>query len=276
MTALLGLATAVSWAFSNLYTHRLSRLALPRAVVMAGIIAVAVACLAPAALVADRLEGPWTAAGLGWPVAAGVFGVAALFLLVRALGVGSLSVVAPIIALEGGIAVILAVIIGERPSPLQLVLMTVAVVGAALVSMEPGRRTAAGALPAALSAFFFAAAWVSIGMSELPALTTVAVTRGTSLLLLLPLVLLAGRAVIPPRSSIRPLLACGILDAVGYVTFAFATALGSVAIASVAAAQWTTVAAIIGITILRERLRAVQYVGIVLTIAAVTALVLAA
>jgi drug/metabolite transporter (DMT)-like permease len=46
-------------------------------------------------------------------------------------------------------------------------------------------------------------------------------------------------------------------------------------VASVAATQWTTAAAIIGITILRERLRPIQYAGIVVTLVSVSALVIA-
>lgn len=275
MTALLGLITAVSWAFSNLFTHRLSRLELEMPVVVTGIIGVACAALVPLALLVDGAAGPWTPDALAWPVLGGGCATAGLFLLVRALSVGSLSVVAPIIAVEGGIAAGFSVALGERPSAAQVALMAVAILGAVLVSLEPGRRTAAGAIPAALSAIAFAAAWVAIGMSELPSLTTVAVTRTTSLLLVLPIALLVCRRRVPPRAAIPPFLWCGLLDALGYVTFGIATAVGSIAIASVAATQWTTAAAIIGIVILRERLRRIQYVGIVVTICAVSALVLA-
>lgn len=274
MTALLGLVTAVSWAFSNLFTHRLSRLQLEFPVVMAGILGVATAALIPIALIADQGEGPWTLHALLWPVAGGASAVAGLFLLVRALSVGSLSVVAPIIAVEGGIAAGLSVVLGERPSALEVALMAVAIIGAVLVSMGPGRRTAAGAIPAALAAIAYAVAWVAIGMSELPSLTTVAVSRSTSLLLVLPIVLIACKSPIPPRASIAPFLWCGLLDALGYVTFGIATSIGSIAIASVAATQWTTAAAIIGIVILKERLQRIQYAGIVVTLSAVTALVI--
>lgn len=274
MTALLGLVTAVTWAFSNLFTHRLSRLEIEFPVVVAGILGVATAALVPLALIVDRGEGPWTATALAWPVVGGISATAGLFLLVRALSVGSLSVVAPIIAVEGGIAAALSVALGERPSAAQVAMMAVAIVGAVLVSMGPGNRTAAGAIPAALGAFAYAVAWVAIGMSELPSMTTIAVQRGTSLVLVLPLVLLLCSSRIPPRASLAPFLWCGLLDAAGYVTFALATAVGSIAVASVAATQWTTAAAVIGIVILKERLQRIQYVGVVVTLAAVSALVL--
>ena len=275
MTAILGLITAVSWAFSNLFTHQLSRLKIEQTVVMAGIIGVATLALVPVAIVVDYGNVTFTVENLAWSVLGGVFSVFGLLTLVRALSVGSLSVVAPIIALEGGIAVVMSVALGERPSLLQYALMATAVLGAMVVSLEPSRRTVAGAIPAVLSAISFAAAWVSVGMSDLPSLTTVAVTRGTGFVIVLALVLVFAKQRVPPRASIVPFLACGLLDALGYVTFGLATAVGSIAVASVAATQWTTAAAIIGITILRERLRPIQYAGIVVTLVSVSALVIA-
>lgn len=253
-------------AFSNLFTHRLSRLELEFPVVVAGILGVATVALVPLAVIVDRGAGPLTVAALAWPVLGGISATAGLFLLVRTLSVGSLSVVAPIIAVEGGIAAALSVLLGERPSTAQVAMMAVAIVGAVLVSMGPGNRTAAGAIPAALGAFAYAVAWVAIGMSELPSMTTIAVQRGTSLVLVLPLVLLLCRSRIPPRASLPPFLWCGLLDAAGYVTFALATAV----------VHWVaaTDAAVIGIVILKERLQRVQYAGIVVTLAPVSALVL--
>lgn len=273
MSVVLGLATAIAWAFSNMFTLRLARLELDQTVVMAGILGVATAALVPVALIVDRGAGPWSVAALAWPFGAGVSAVVALLMLVRALSVGSLSVIAPIIALEGGIAAAMSIALGERPSGLEVVLMAVAIVGAVLVSLEPGRRTTAGAGAAVLSAIGFAGAFVGIGMSAFPALTTVAITRGVSFAIVLPLVLVFAGTRVPPRSSLGPFLGCGLLDALGYATFAFATAVGSIAVASVAATQWSTVAAIIGIVVLRERLRTPQYVGIAVTLTAVSALV---
>ena len=62
MTAILGLITAVSWAFSNLFTHQLSRLKIEQTVVMAGIIGVATLALVPVAIVVDYGNVTFTAA----------------------------------------------------------------------------------------------------------------------------------------------------------------------------------------------------------------------
>ena len=270
MTVLLALVTAFSWAFANVFTQRATRTATPAAVIMFWVLAVTTAAVLPFALAVDRLEGPWTPAGLAWPVAGGLLADVGFFLLIRALSAGSLAVVAPIIALEGGIATAMSVLLGERPSAAQYALLVVAVAGAVLVALEPGRRTAAGALPAAAAAVAYAGALVALGQSDLPDLTTVGVTRATSLLAIAPMFLLVRR--LPTRANVWPIVWCGLLDAVGFAFFAFAASIGPLSVASVTATQWGTAAALIGIIGMRERLFANQYIGIAVTLVAVTGL----
>ena len=104
----------------------------------------------------------------------------------------------------------------------------------------------------------------------MPALTTVGVTRATSLLVIVPAFLLV-RA-LPTRGNVWPIIWCGVLDAVGFAFFAYAAAIGPLSVASVTATQWGTAAALIGIIGMRERLHPNQYVGIAVTLVAVTGL----
>ena len=271
MAVVLGLVTAIAWAFANVFTQRAARVERSPVLIMFWVLAICTAAILPIALLVDGGEGPWTLRALAWPVAAGIAANVGFFLLLRALRSGNLSVVAPIIALEGGIATLLSIGLGERPTLLTGVLLVVAVIGTVLVSLEPGRRTAAGALPAIAASAVYAIALVGLGMSDLPELTTVAVTRTTSVLVILPVFLIAVRR-LPARDSAVPIAACGLLDGVGFVAFAFAAAAGPLSVASVTATQWGTVAALIGIVGLRERLHANQYVGIAVTLLAVTGL----
>lgn len=270
MVVLFGLVTAFSWAFANVFTQKASRTQTKPAVIMFWILVVTTAAVLPFALVVDRLEGPWTPAGLAWPVLAGVLADVGFFLLLRALTKGSLSVVAPIIALEGAAATLLSIALGERPSGIQYLLLGVAVVGAVLVALEPGRRTAAGAPEAALAALAYAGVLVALGQSNLPDLTTVGITRGVSVLAILPAFLLVRE--LPKRVNVYPILWCGLLDAVGFAFFAFAASIGPLSVASVTATQWGTAAALIGIIGMRERLFTNQYIGIAVTLIAVTGL----
>ena len=271
MAVLLGLVTAIAWAVANVFTQRAARVEHSPILIMFWVLAICTTAVLPVALIVDGGEGPWTLRALAWPLAAGLSANVGFFLLLRALRSGNLSVVAPIIALEGGIATVMSIGLGERPTLLTGALLLVAVVGTVLVSLEPGRRTAAGALPAIGASAVYAIALVGLGMSELPELTTVAVTRLTSVLLVLPIFLIAVRRP-PSRESAGPIAACGLLDGVGFVAFAVAAAAGPLSVASVTATQWGTVAALIGIVALRERLHPNQYVGIVVTLAAVTGL----
>ena len=111
---------------------------------------------------------------------------------------------------------------------------------------------------------------VALGQSQLPDLTTVGVTRLTSVLVILPAFLLVRE--LPKRTNLYPILWCGILDAVGFAFFAFAASVGPLSIASVTATQWGTAAALIGIIGMRERLFTNQYIGIAVTLLAVTGL----
>ena len=106
MTVLFGLVTAFAWAFANVLTQQVTRTKTKPAVIMFWVLIVTTAAVLPLALIVDHLEGPWTIEGLAWPVAAGVLADVGFFLLLRALRKGSLSVIAPIIALEGGVATI--------------------------------------------------------------------------------------------------------------------------------------------------------------------------
>ena len=273
MTVLFGLVTAFAWAFANVFTQQVTRTKTKPAVIMFWVLTVTTAAVLPFALIVDQLEGPWTIEGLAWPVAAGVLADVGFFLLLRALSKGSLSVIAPIIALEGGLATIFSIALGERPSALMYALIVVAVIGAVLVALEPGRRTAAGAPEAILAAVAYAGVLISLGQSELPDLTTVGVTRGVSVLVILPAFLIVRQ--LPSRINVYPILWCGLLDAVGFGCFALAASIGPLSVASVTATQWGTAAALIGIIGMRERLFVNQYIGIAVTLIAVTGLGLA-
>ncbi len=80
---------------------------------------VLIACtlvLVPCALFVDGTTGPWTLRALAPPLAAGVLANIGFLLLLHALKSGSLSVVAPIIAIEGGAAAAISMLLGEPPS----------------------------------------------------------------------------------------------------------------------------------------------------------------
>ena len=73
---------------------------------------------------------PITAAAVGWGAFAGCFGVLGAILFYRALAQGAMTVVAPVTAVtSAAIPVVVGLISGERPPPLQLVGVVCALAG---------------------------------------------------------------------------------------------------------------------------------------------------
>ncbi len=227
-----------------------------------------------AALVVDGTEGPFGWRSLLVPAFAGICGNAGFLLLATALKHGNISVVVPIMALEGGIATVFSIALGERPPPLALGLIAVAVIGTLLVGYQRGgeSRAAKGAVWAILAACGYAAMLVALAHTDQPAFTSAALSRTFATVTALPLLLMVRNA--SPRGVMPSLLLIGALDALAISTYAIAASIGPASIAAVTAAQFGTAAAVIAIIFLRERLRWTQYAGIGVTMVAVSGLAL--
>ena len=133
----------------------------------------------------------------------GLFGAVAVLSFYRALAVGTMSIVAPIVATSAIVPVLAGVLDGERPGVLQWIGIALALGGVVLASLEPAatRRTRAQALKLALLAA------LCIGLSlvfldraaEHDALTGVAAARAVAVPVLI-VVRAAGRR---PRALAR-------------------------------------------------------------------------
>ena len=273
MTALFGLLTAFTWASMNIPLQRNAR-RMDQRVMLFWILLFGTGLVIAAALAVDGLAGPFGWRSLLVPALAGVCGNAGFLLMTTGLKNGNISVVIPIMALEGGIAVVFSILLGERPGPTALALIAVAVVGTLLVSFEPGGegKAAKGAIWAILAACAYAAMLVALAHTDQPPITSAALARTISTITAVPLLLMVRQT--PTRTMMPSLLLCGALDALAICTFAIAAALGPSSIASVTAAQFGTAAALIAIVFLHERLRATQYVGVAVTMVAVSGLAL--
>lgn len=273
MTALLGLLTAFTWATMNIPIQRNARRMDQRALLF-WILLVGTILVIGAAFLIDGMEGPFGWRSLLVPAFAGICGNAAFLCMSTGLKHGNISVVIPIMALEGGIAVVFSVALGERPSPIALAFIAVAVVGTLLVSYEPGgeSRAAKGAIWAILAACGYAAMLVALAHTDQPAITAAALSRTFATLTALPLLLMVRQA--PTRTAMPSLLLIGALDAIAISTYALAASIGPASVAAVTGAQFGTAAALIAIVFLRERLRVTQYIGIAVTMVAVSGLAL--
>jgi drug/metabolite transporter (DMT)-like permease len=229
----------------------------------------------PLGLALDGLPGSGDLRPLGYAALAGVFEVAGFLFFFRAFEKGDLAVVAPIVGLEGGIAALAVIAFGERISVLIVIGLAIALAGGCLAAAQGKRRTAAGALPAAGAALFVGLMFALYAAAQdLGPVSAVAGGRLSALALLVAIVAWRGLR-LPARPVTVRLLGLGAIDAAAFVSYSYAASRGPVSVAAVVAGQFSTLSAVVGIVVLRERLTPHQYVGIVLAGAGTTLLALA-
>ncbi len=268
VTVLLGLASAVCWGAPDLWLAQAAR-KLGAFPVVFGATLIGLLAVAPIAAFVD-LPDEWPLEGVLLAVALGPVTVIGYMIGFTAFRSGAVSVVAPIIACEGGIAALFAIAGGERVGGVVAVFLPVAVVGVMLAAMGSGGGRAA-VVPAVVAAVIWGAvlALSAPVVNDLGAFWAFMLIRSSALLVMIPFALRTGaaRAWLDDR---RRVVAWGLGDAAGYLLFAYAVDRGPVSVASVLVAQFATVAVIVGMVFGGERLLPRQLVGIALVIAAVT------
>lgn len=269
MTILSALAAASLFSLAGFWETRLSRCSAPAA----GTFAVLGVGLLGVAPVAFALEGTPESAQLGALARSGIGGLlyaGAMGCFIIGVRKGRLSVVAPLAALEGGVAAVIAVILGERVSGLTGIGLGLAVVGAVLTAMGPGGKTSSGALWGLGAALLFGPSFLLYGDSQaLSPFVVVFASRLASVAIVLPFLLRSRERSIGVRSG-RYAAAAGLFDAAGFVALAYAVARGPVSVASVLVAQFATFAVLLGVIVLRERPAPHQLIGLASVIAGIT------
>lgn len=138
VTAILGgLAAAVLWATATLASSRSSRLIGSR-VVLAWVMIVGTIVGLPLAL-ATGIPRDVSPDALPLLVLAGVCYSAGLYSTYKALTIGKVSIVAPIVATEGAVGALIAVALGDPLALVAAALLGVIAVGVVLASIEPAR-----------------------------------------------------------------------------------------------------------------------------------------
>jgi len=195
---------------------------------------------------------------------------------------GSISVVAPISATYGGVAALIAILAGDPVTGLAIGALSFAVVGAVLASRgetaTPGaaysNQRVAALLGAGAALLWGVQLWAGGQIQDdLGASWLVASARMIGVLAITLPLLVRGQLRVE-RKALPYLLVAGVGEVCGFTLYLVDSEYG-IAQAAVLTGQYGTVAALIGIFVLKERLQFTQVVGLFLIVLAVIGLSLA-
>jgi len=226
----------------------------------------------------------WPADKLWLLVVNGIATTVMSVLLYAALARGPVSLVAPIVAAHPVLVVLIAVVLGARPTAIQWAAMAVTAAGAIVIARQvdrsgpadsahkSARRTTILISCAACLAY---AVLVSSGQAAVPHFGDIQTIWMSRLISLVAIAFLfAARRERPyvPRAWWPFLLAQGTLDAGGYLALFLGSHGAGAEIAAVTASTFGAVTTVLARVILKESIVPVQWFGIVMIFAGVAVL----
>jgi len=275
VAVLLALLTAATYGLANYLGPLLGRRLPLAAVLLAGQVA---ALAAASALFAVRGGTALPGRGLVLAVTAGVANGVALAAFYRGAQVGRLSVLAPLGSTGAAVPVLVSLATGERPAPLQLAGVPLALGGVALAAR---RNAAVGSDPAGRGGVGWAAL-SALGLGLFLTLFARASAYGPEAALFWSrLALLSATAAvvaaIRPPVRVRPAAALpaavpGLLLVTGTFAYGEATRRGLLSVVSVIATLNPVVTVALALALLGERLAPVQRAGVGVALAGVVLL----
>lgn len=288
MGVLFGLLAAATYGVADFAGGQVSRRADVFSVVLISQLIGAVPLAIVVPFLADQ---PATGAALAWGAAAGVGGGTGVLFLYRGLAVGRMSVVAPITGvMAASLPVVFGLAIGERPGPISLVGVVVALASVVLVSSAPpqaserdvelgddvARSWTRSGVPYAFAAgtgfglffVFLDAAGSDTGVWPLVA------TRGSSLILVTAVALALRRPVKPPSGTLMLMAVAGILDVAANVFYLISTRFGLLSLVAVLTSMYPAVTVLMARVFLNERMIRTQLVGLALAGVAIVLIVI--
>jgi uncharacterized membrane protein len=237
----------------------------------------------PLAVLVPLIGGTYSTSALWWGAGSGLAGASGVLLLYRGLGIGRMSVLAPVTAVEAAtVPVLFGLASGERPSTLALTGVLVAIVAITLVSSSPdensttGSRLRAPGMAEALGAgLFFGVFFILLERAgDDSGIWPLVGARIASVSLL-------GIAVVLSRSSLRTgvattmgIGAAGILDVGANIFYLLATHEGLLSLVAVLTSLYPASTVLLARVVLKERLIRIQMVGLGLAGAGVSLIAL--
>lgn len=274
MGELLALASAVCYGIADFAGGLLARRANFVAVALAGQVGGLGLTLVAAPFLDPTLP---SATAVTWGALSGVGTGMGMTFLYRGLSHGAMSVVVPVSAVTGvGLPVLVAVVVlGDRPSALSWLGIVLAVPALWLVSARTRGGSAAGTFDALLAGAGIAVQYLALAQAGGGSgIWPVVAGRLAATLAILPLTRARPeRVLLPPRTWVAA-AGIGSVAAIALGCYLAATWHGLVVVAVVLSSMYPALPVLLGITVLRERLTAVQTAG--LAAAAVAVALLAA
>lgn len=271
----LGLAAAICWGFSDycatLASRRTGALRTVLGFHVVSIAGLAIAVAATGALEDVTVEQVLVFAGLA------VLGWISYLSFYRALAIGPISIVSPIVSGYAAVAVVLAVVLlGERLGAGEIAAVLVAFTGVALASTDLAQiRTAErsrllGVVLALLTMFAIGGFvfGVSFYSQELGWLAPIFLGRIFTGLFVMLTALRGGQWRFADRAPVLLGLigAVAALDTAGFVAFNVGVRNAETSLVATAAAPYAVVPVVLGVLILNERPAPIQWLGVALVI----------
>src|SRR5688572_5038554 len=277
MGILLGLTAALSWGLADYFAALASRRTGSFRVVL-GFHLAAMVFLTALLLVTGEGGSDVSAGDLAWFAFLGVLGAVSYLAFYRALAIGPISIVSPIVSAYAAVTVVCAVVIGgERLAAGETAAIVVVILGVLLASSDLAqmrhleRVALLGILLALLTAVVIGAFVYGVAhfSAEYGWLVPIFLARGFTTLLLVLISLRGGEWRFDDRSPklLATIVGIAVVDTLGYVAFNFGVRHEDTSVVATAAAPYAVVPIVAGVMLLHERPRATQWAGIGLVIA---------
>lgn len=278
MAAILALGSALTFGVADFLGGFASRRATPWTVVVGSQFAGLALLVVTLPFLPTATYGP---ADLAWGAAAGVAGAVGLTQFFRALAMGTMSVAAPIAAVvTGAVPVVAGVAMGERPSAIAWIGISLALPAIVLISREHADtpvRTSPALIRAALVAgagfglFYVLVDRTGDGAGIQPLIAA----RVVSVMLIGSVGFGTGRLARTGWRGLGIIVASGVLDMTANVLFVYSVREGLLALGSVISAMYPASTLVLARTVLGERLQRVQLAGLAAAAVAVGLVALA-
>jgi len=274
LAALLALTTSFSWGSSNFVAGLESR---RRSVWTVTAVSQIASVLSAVVVLVFAGQESLSIEHAVWAVVAGVVGATGVLAFYRALALGAMSVVSPIIAAQVVIPVSVGLLLGERPAGVAYAGMALAVCGVTLVSRGGGRGAAhvprAAILLAILTAILFGIMAVGLDMTGSGSpFQSVLVVRVASACVILGYFFASKRRFDMTLHDVPALAAVGILLTIANALLTVAFTIGLLSVVSVLGSLSPVVTTGLAQVFLHERLSARQWGGVAAVFAGIVLL----